>query len=123
MAVILIVEDDMFIRELVEMIAEELGHQTLTASDVDEALLLLRSAQHIDAVLTDVRLKSVALGGYELANEAIKLWPKLRVLYMSGNPRTDEMTALFVDDAHFLQKPFTLPQLEDAVNELLRVLV
>ena len=41
MAVILIVEDDVFIREVAEMIIQDLGHQILTASDVDEALSIL----------------------------------------------------------------------------------
>lgn len=109
----------MFIRELIEMIAEDLGHQTLSASDMDEALLILHSARHIDAVLTDILLKSAVLGGYELANQAVKLRPELRVLYMTGHPKTDAMTALFVEGAHFLQKPFTLPQFENAINELL----
>ena len=43
MAVILIVEDDFFIRELAELTIQEFWHQTLSAGDVDDALLLLRS--------------------------------------------------------------------------------
>ena len=40
MAVILIVEDDVFIRDLAELIIQEAGHETLLASDVAEALHL-----------------------------------------------------------------------------------
>ena len=47
MAVILIVEDDFFIRELAEMTIQDLGYETLSVGDVDEALLLLRSPQHV----------------------------------------------------------------------------
>jgi len=86
MAVILIVEDDVFIRQLAESMVEEWGHNQLSASDVDQALSHLRSSQHIDALFTDIRLKTAALGGYELAHEAIKLRPKLRVLYAAGSP-------------------------------------
>ena len=50
MAVILIVEDDVFIREVAEMMIQDWGHQTLSASDVNEALVILRSTQHIDAL-------------------------------------------------------------------------
>src|SRR5450759_1664432 len=54
MAIILIVEDDSFIRETAEMMIQDLGYHTLSASDIDEALLLLRSPQHIDALFTDI---------------------------------------------------------------------
>ena len=43
-AVILIVEDDCFIRELSEMTIQEWGYQTLSASDTDEALTHLRES-------------------------------------------------------------------------------
>ena len=118
-AVILIVEDDVFIRQIAESMVEEWGHNQLSASDVDEALSHLRSPQHIDALFTDIRLKTAALGGYELAHEAIKLRPKLRVLYATGNSITDKMRALFVEGSHFLQKPYTQQEFQNAVEALL----
>ena len=119
MAVILIVEDDVFIRDDAEAMIQDWNHRTLLASDVDEALSLLRSSQHIDALFTDVYLKKAALGGCELAHEAIKLWPKLRVLYATGNSITDKMKALFVEGSHFLPKPYTQQQLQTSVEKLL----
>ncbi len=119
MAVILIVEDDMFIREIAEMMIQDSGHHTLSASDVDEALSFLRSARHIDALFTDIYLKNLVLGGCDLARQAIKLRPKLRVLYTTGNFVTDKMKALFVEGTQFLRKPYTQHQLEDSVEELL----
>ena len=119
MAVILIVEDDVFIRDDAEAMFQDWNHRTLLASDVDEALSLLRSSQHIDALFTDIYLKKAVLGGFELAHEAIKLWPKLRVLYATGNSITDKMKTLFVEGSHFLQKPYTQQQLQTSVEELL----
>ena len=119
MAVILIVEDDVFIREIAEMMIQDWGHQTLSASDVDEALLLLRSPQHIDALFTDIYLKTAVLGGCELALQAIALRPKLRVLYTTGNSITDKMKALFVEGTRFLSKPYSENQLQNSVKELL----
>ena len=116
---VLIVEDDFFIRELAEMTIQEFGHQTLSAGDMDEALLLLRSPRHIDALIADIRLRTASLGGFELARKAITLRPKLRVLYTTGNSITDKMTALFVEGAHFLQKPYTRSQLQHSVERLL----
>jgi DNA-binding NtrC family response regulator len=118
-AVILIVEDDVFIREVADMMIQDWGHQTLTASDVDEALIFLRSPQHIDALFTDIYLKTLVHGGCDLAHQAIALRPKLRVLYTTGNSLTDKMKALLIEDTHFLRKPYTQHQLHDSVTEML----
>jgi CheY-like chemotaxis protein len=119
MAVILIVEDEVFIREIAEMMIQDWGHHTLSASDVDEALSFLRSAQNIDALFTDIYLKSAVLGGCELAHQAIALRPKLRVLYTTGNFVTDKMKALFVEGTQCLRKPYTQHQLQDCFAALL----
>jgi CheY-like chemotaxis protein len=111
-AVILIVEDEALLRMMAERMIQGWGHQTLSAADVDEALSLLRSPQHIDALFTDVRLKAATLGGFEVAHEAIKLRPELRVLYTTGN-------SSFVDGAHFLLKPYVDKQLQNSVVDLL----
>jgi DNA-binding NtrC family response regulator len=118
-AVILIVEDDVFIRSHAEAMINDWDHRTLVASDVDEALSLLRSSHHIDALFTDIYLKRAVLGGCDLAPQAVMLWPRLRVLYTAGNSINDNMKALFVEGAHFLPKPYAPHQLQTAVERLL----
>ena len=119
MAVILIVEDEAFIREIAEMMVQDCGHHTLSATDVDEALSLLRSPEPIDALFTDIYLKTAVLGGCELAHQAIKLRPNLRVLYTTGNTVTDKMKALFVKGTRCLVKPYEEHQLQASVEDLL----
>jgi CheY-like chemotaxis protein len=119
MAVILVVEDDVFIREIAEMMIQDWGHHTLSASDVDEALCFLRSPQHIDAMFTDIYLKTAVMGGCDLANQATELRPDLRVLYTTGNSITAKMKSLFVAGTHFLAKPYTEHQLQDSVEYML----
>jgi CheY-like chemotaxis protein len=119
MAVILIVEDDGFLRDDAETMIQGWGHDILSASDVDEALLLLRSPRPIDALFTDIYLKKAILGGYELARQAIKLRLNLRVLYTTGNTINEQTKTLFVDGAHFLQKPYSRFQLQNSVDALL----
>ena len=119
MSVILVVEDDVFIRQVAEMMIEDLGHQTLSASDVNEALVLLNSSSHIDAIFTDVYLKTAVHGGCELATQAIVLRPQLRVLYTTGNTVTDTMKSMFLEGTQFLRKPYTQIALQDAVSQLL----
>ena len=119
MAVILIVEDEMFTREIAEMMIQDWGYQTLSAGDVEEALSLIRSPQRIDAIFTDIFLKTAVLGGCELAHQAIKLRPKLRVLYTTGNSVTDKLKAMFVEGTQFLRKPYTPTELQNSLEILL----
>ena len=119
MAVVLIVDDEVFIRQIGELMIQNMGHETLAASDMDEALAHLQSPQSIDALFTDIRLKSTALGGFELAHNAVKLRPGLRVLYTTGSSMTETMRALFVEGACFMQKPYSPGQLQTSMKELL----
>ena len=118
MAVVLLVEDDAFIRELAAELIQEFGHHTHSASDMDEALLFLRSGQHVDALVADIRLKTASLGGLELARRAIRLRPQLRVLYTTGSS-INKFSDLLVDGAHFLRKPYTQSQLQTSIEQLL----
>jgi CheY-like chemotaxis protein len=119
MAVILIVEDEVFTRQMAEWTIEDLGHKALVAGDVASALLQLSASQQIDALFVDIRLDALASGGYDVANQAISLRPGLQILYTSGTPLSAEMTVLFVDGAQFLQKPYSPAQLEFSVGKLL----
>ena len=119
MAVILIVEDEVITREAAEMIFQSWGHQTFSAGNVEDAVSLLRSNQPIDALFTDIDLKAEVLGGYEIAYQAIKLRPKLCVIYTTGKSITGDMKALLVEGTHFLCKPYTSQQLKNSVEDLL----
>jgi CheY-like chemotaxis protein len=117
--VVLVVEDDLFIRELSEMMIQEWGFRTLAAKDVGEAISFLRSPQQIDILFTDIYLKKGTLGGCELAQQAIKLRPELHVLYTTGNISTAEMKAMFVEGARCLFKPYTPKQLQTSLEAML----
>ena len=118
MAVILIVEDDDFIRELSEMTIQAWGYDTLSASDETEALVLLRSPQHIDALFTDINLKRNRFGGCDLAILATRLRPELRVLYATGNFITATMKDLFIVGAQCLTKPYTPDRLHASLEHM-----
>lgn len=119
MAVILIVEDEFFIRQTAEWTIGDLGHDTLVAGDLAGALSYLSTSRTIDALFVDIRLDTLALGGYDVANQALVLRPGLRVLYTSGTPLCAEMTNAFVGGGHFIQKPYSPEQLGVSVGALL----
>jgi len=119
MASILIVEDDPFIRQNAGLIIEDLGFEVMLARNLQEALVHLSAAEPIDALFVDIRLQSLAFGGYDVADQAIALRPGLKVLYTSGTPLTADMTDRFVFEGRFIQKPYSTRQLESTIGELL----
>lgn len=119
MATILIVEDEVFIRQNAGWTIEDLGHDILLACDLGEALVHLSASVHIHALFVDIRLNALAHGGYDVANQAIRLRPELRVLYTSGSHITADMEDLFVRGGQFLQKPYSPDQLALSVAALL----
>ena len=115
---ILIVEDEVFIRQCAEWMMEDLGHDTLLASDLGESIAHLSAPLPIDALFVDMRLNAQPFGGYEVADRAVALNPNLRVLYTSGSPLTAEMAERFVPGGQFIQKPYSADQLESSMERL-----
>ena len=119
MAIILVVEDDLLIRELIEMTLQGWGHDVVLASDTEEALEVLRSNQPLDMLFTDLSLKSAMNGGLDVAQQALVLRATLGVLYATGNAMTREMRARFVEGADCLTKPYTERQLRHSIDRVL----
>jgi DNA-binding NtrC family response regulator len=90
----------------------------LSAANAREAIALLEQDESIDVLFTDINLPDGpdAIDGLELARKGVELCPSLRVIYTTGHGQTDGMTALFVEDATFLPKPYTAKQLTEAVQ-------
>src|SRR5438270_4654231 len=114
---VLVVEDEPTVRALAESIIEALSYMILSAANAREAIALLEQEEPIDILFTDLNLPDGpdAIDGLELARQAIELRPSLRVIYTTGHGQTDGMTALFVEDAAFLPKPYRVKQLTEAV--------
>jgi CheY-like chemotaxis protein len=100
MAVILVVDDEEQIRVLAESVLRDCGHQTLSAA-------------------TDDMEAGLVHPGLELAQQALRLRPALRVLYTTEEAVTDGMKALFVKDSEFLAKPYDVNQLSGKVAKML----
>ena len=112
-----LVVDEPTVRALAESIIEGVGYTILSAANAREAIALVERDESIDILFTDINLPDGpdAIDGLELARKAVELCPSLRVIYTTGHGQTDGMTALFVDDATFLPKPYTVKQLTEAV--------
>jgi signal transduction histidine kinase len=80
---ILIVEDDALVREYVVTQIRRLGYRTLAASNAAEALAVMDGPERIDLLFTDVIIPG-GMNGRQLATEALRRRPGLKVLYTSG---------------------------------------
>jgi CheY-like chemotaxis protein len=79
---ILLVDDDEVVRATVASMLEDLGYTVRSASTGAQALELLAKEADIALLFTDVVMPT--MGGRQLAERALALRPKLRVLFTSG---------------------------------------
>jgi PAS domain S-box-containing protein len=116
---ILLVEDELMVRNIARETLELYGYTVMEASDGSEALNLSSPyGAKIDLLLTDVVMP--VMGGRELAERLGKSRPETAVLYMSGYT-DDAIVHHGVLDAgtHFLEKPFAPDALARKVYEVL----
>src|SRR4026207_1303938 len=76
-----------------------------------QALALLDDPGEIDLLFTDIRLPEGDLAGFEVAEQARRKNPNLKVLYTTGDTITDGMKVMFVAGGEMLPKPYTAPEL------------
>jgi CheY-like chemotaxis protein len=112
---ILIVEDDDQVRVLAVGILEDGGHQTLSASTVEQALALLEGGEQVDLIFIDIVGYSGRIDAGSRSNQT-----KIRCASAVHHQRvTDGMRAMFVERFGFLAKPYTPEQLLTATENLL----
>jgi PAS domain S-box-containing protein len=83
---VLVVEDDPPVRALVITQLESLGYTALAASNGAEALRMIEQGVAFDLLFTDVIMPG-GMNGRQLAEEALKRRPSLKVLFTSGYPQ------------------------------------
>jgi DNA-binding NtrC family response regulator len=115
---ILVAEDDDGVRQLVLTALRRAGFDTLAAADGREAMVLLE-ADHpvVDALVSDVNMPGI--GGLELLALARDARPKLAVILASGTNRWELPPDRIQDGVTLLEKPFTVAQLIQAIEQAL----
>jgi CheY-like chemotaxis protein len=83
MARILLVEDEMLVRELAYEDLSDAGHDVTAAGSGDEALAILRDNQGFEVLFTDIRMPG-EIDGWQLAEEARALIPTLKIVFATG---------------------------------------
>ncbi len=115
-SIILIAEDDLLVRNFVQLMLAKEGYVLLSASDGQEALELFETfGDPIHLLLTDVRMPR--LDGLTLAERVRALKPDTKIIIMSGDTAVT-IREKNVPDA-FLKKPFVPPTLLKCVQRVL----
>ena len=112
---VLVVEDDWFVREDIANWFRQEGWMVLEAARGAKALELVREAQTIDVVITDIGLAD-AMTGWDVAEAVRIISPEVPVIYASGEPDNDGRR---VSESVFMSKPLTAHDLLLACSRLL----
>jgi PAS domain S-box-containing protein len=117
---ILVVEDDPEVLDVTVEMLRGLGYEVLTAPDGPSALAVLRRDAEIDVLFTDIVMPR-GINGVELAREARRLRPNVRVLLASGYPASilaADHGASDDGEFAFLGKPYRRAELADKLRVL-----
>jgi two-component system, NtrC family, nitrogen regulation response regulator NtrX len=108
---ILIVDDEVDIRELVAGILQDEGHGTRTAGDSDEAVAAI-IARRPNLVFLDIWLQGSRLDGLQLLVALKQDHPELPVVMISGHGNIETAVSAIKRGAYdFIEKPFKADRL------------
>ena len=121
MAQILVIDDDDLVRESLQILLEDRGHQVTTAENgkIGMKHFLQRS---FDLIITDIFMPEKE--GYETLAEIRANNPSVKILVISGGGRDTEQQH-YLEQAELLganaslAKPFLTSELLDRISELL----
>ena len=114
--VVLLVDDDVLVRNLARHTLERAGFCVLPAADGVEAVKLLQAhPDNIDIVVTDVDMPR--MDGLDLVGNIRREHPQILIVVMSGGLRD----AVIIEKLHIpiLRKPFLPGQLKDTIEQLI----
>jgi two-component system cell cycle response regulator CpdR len=114
---VLVVEDEVLIRNFVEVALVEAGFDVLAVVRKEALTTLNEKAAPVRALITSIGM-GPGLSGWDIAAHARELHPQMRVVYLSGHGAGD-WPAQAVPDSLMLQKPVTSAQVVAAVSHLL----
>jgi DNA-binding NtrC family response regulator len=108
---VLIVEDDPGVREMACDMFSSFGLECFDAYNAERGFQLLLAHPEIRLLFSDVRMPG--MNGAELAREALRIRPELKVVLTSGWVDSVDMP-----DLRFVPKPYRVDDVEAIVREV-----
>lgn len=115
---ILMVEDDELVRRHAYNQLTSLGYRVIEAHNAQQALVVLHSDAHVDLMFTDMVMPGKS--GRQLADEAARIRPGLKILYVSGYTETAILHHGRLDaGVSLLSKPYRRDELARSIRAVL----
>ena len=115
-AKILCVDDEQFVRDLLEKVLKRRGHEVVSACDADQALAALEASE-FDLLLTDVVMPG--MDGFDLLRRVKSAHPGIKVIVLTGYARKQSISDFLLYGADdYLSKPFQVHELIAAVDRV-----
>jgi PAS domain S-box-containing protein len=115
---VLVAEDDERVRRITVARLIGLGYGVIEAENGAKALAQLKGKNAIDLLFTDMVMPG-EMNGADLAQEAIKVRPGIKVVFTSGYAEPDLMRRGGLATAHWLKKPHSAIELARKLREAL----
>lgn len=113
---ILVVDDDLFQRELISKVLRKDGYQVVEACDGALALQILQ-ALSFNLVITDFVMPK--LDGLKFVEQLVSFHPGIPILFITGYLSVIPQETILDEVAEILPKPFELGVLRSTVQRLL----
>ena len=110
---LLVVEDEVLIRQLAVMALEETGARVVEAADVDEAMALLDGMDDLAALVSDVQMPGHR-DGVDLATIVKDMFPNCVIVLTSGRQLPTDRS--IPDGTLYLGKPWSPERLAEVVS-------
>lgn len=114
MSTVLLVEDELLVRELASEDLTEAGFAVTSASNGEEALAHLNEGRCFDLLFTDIRMPG-SIDGWQLADRAKALCPQIKVIYATG---LGEAADRLAEHERYVRKPYNLADLRKVLAHL-----
>ncbi|MDB5964092.1 MAG: histidine kinase, partial [Polaromonas sp.] len=115
---ILLVDDEVMVRETLAEVLGDQGYRVIQAGDGAQGLDVLKSIERVDLLISDVGLPG-HMNGRQLADAGRKLRPGLKVLFITGYAdKAASAEGLAAEDMQVMIKPFGLDEFELKVSAM-----
>jgi CheY-like chemotaxis protein len=101
MPTVLVVEDEVLIRDFVSEELTDAGFEVIQVDTADEAIAVLEARQDVHLVFTDIDMTG-SMDGLKLAAAVRDRWPPVHIIITTGKARPLSIPA----NALFIPKPY-----------------
>ncbi|MFZ5764553.1 MAG: sigma-54-dependent transcriptional regulator [Thermodesulfobacteriota bacterium] len=118
MPTILVVDDELSMREFLKILLEKEGYKAITAQDGEKALKIIEENE-IHLVISDIRMPG--MGGLELLGQVKQIQPDLPFVMITAfaSPE-DAVQAMKYGAYDYITKPFKLDEIKSIIHSAIR---